>query len=154
MHRIKEYYEEIKGHPEKEERLQEIMCTSMEKIKKEAPHEFYSTMYEIHCAVFGPHFDENLAKRAVAEMRNADGTIGEHWSYEQVKSLANQNNITHCADLYYAMNSLHSDLSKYFGNDAGTYLKMAKGLYFEDIDGGEDKIFLQYYSRFFPCMED
>lgn len=77
-------------------------------------------------------------------MQNVDGTTGEHWSFEQCSSIANQYGIKCYSDWYYAMNSLWSDLSKTLDSDAHTYAKIAKALYFDDPDMSEGKLFKQW----------
>ena len=96
-------------------------------------------MYKMHCAVYGPHFDECLAKKAVAKMKNVDGTHGEYWTYEQTSQLAEQQGIKHKADWYYVMNMLHSDYSEIYGNDINMYIRVAKA-YMNDPDASEGKV--------------
>ena len=52
-------------------------------------------MMKIHCIAYGPHFDEHLAKKAVSEMKNVDGTTGEHWTVEETTRVMDQNGV-HC----------------------------------------------------------
>ena len=49
--------------------------------------ELCANMYE---AINGPHFDEEHARYAVAEMENEDGTKGPHWTVEETTSIASQ----------------------------------------------------------------
>ncbi|MCD7811999.1 MAG: hypothetical protein LUG91_09180 [Ruminococcus sp.] len=146
MHRIIEYAEQIVGDEAKEKEFKHIVCEAMEKIRKSSPEEFYSTMYKLHCLVYGPHFDEHLAKKAVAEMRNVDGTSGEHWTIQQTNSLAMQHNIKEKYDFYYVINMLHSDFSEIIGNDNSTYAKLAKA-YMCDPDAPEGKAFRLWFSQ-------
>lgn len=139
MHRYKEYLAAVAGNPEKEEKIKEIACEAIEKIKMYCPEEFWATVYKLHCVAYGPHFDEKLAKMAVAKMRNVDGTTGEHWSMEQANSLADQYGVKHKADWYYTMNMLYSDFSQVIGSDAGSYAKLAKA-YMQDPDAPEGKV--------------
>lgn len=44
-------------------------------------------------AEHGPHFDEEMARKAVSKMENEDGSRGQHWSIEETTSLANQHGI-------------------------------------------------------------
>jgi hypothetical protein len=90
------------------------------------------------------HFDEKLAKKAVARMKNVDGSTGEHWTWEQTTSVANQYGIKCYGDWYYSLNMLWSDLSNVMGSDANTYAKMAKAMYFDDVDMVEGKLFREY----------
>lgn len=45
---------------------------------------------ERHEAMYGPHFNEECALKAVSKMENEDGSRGEHWSLEETTSIANQ----------------------------------------------------------------
>ena len=45
---------------------------------------------ERHEAMYGPHFNEECALKAVSKMENEDGSRGEHWSLEETASIANQ----------------------------------------------------------------
>lgn len=141
MHRrYKEYLAAVAGNAEKEEEIKDIICAAVDKIKMYCPEEFWATVYKLHCVAFGPHFDESLAKKAVAKMRNVDGTVGEHWSMEQTNQLADQYGVKHKADWYYTMNMLYSDFSQVIGSDAGSYAKLAKA-YLQDPDAPEGKAF-------------
>ena len=125
MHkRFKHYWEEAQGSDVKEQELTDIVCDALDELRMHCPRLYWDTMYKMHCAVYGPHFDECLAKKAVARMKNVDGTHGEYWTYEQTSQLAEQQGIKHKADWYYVMNMLHSDYSEIYGND----ITMAQGL--------------------------
>ena len=82
---------------------------------------------------------EELAKKAVAKMKNVDGTCGEHWTYEQTSQLADQQGIRCKADWYYVMNMLHSDFAEILGSDTNNYVRMAKA-YINDPDASEGKV--------------
>jgi hypothetical protein len=56
-----------------------IFCIMRERLK-----------IERHEAVYGPHFNEECALKAVSKMENEDGSRGEHWSLEETTSIANQ----------------------------------------------------------------
>lgn len=77
--------------------------------------ELCANMYE---AINGPHFDEEHARYAVAEMENEDGTKGPHWTVEETTSIANQMGINLKSekhnkwDWYVAMNMIYSDFYK------------------------------------------
>lgn len=42
---------------------------------------------ERHEAMYGPHFNEECALKAVSKMENEDGSRGEHWSLEETTSI-------------------------------------------------------------------
>lgn len=50
---------------------------------------------ERHEAMYGPHFNEECALKAVSKMENEDGSRGEHWSLEETTSIANQYGLQH-----------------------------------------------------------
>lgn len=140
MHKLKEYMLKAASDPVKKQELEEVACEAIEKLRKHCPELFWETAYKLHCIVYGPHFDECLAKQAVAKMRNVDGSSGAHWSYEQVASIASQHGIKEVADLYYTINMLYSDFAEVLGSDMGTYVKMAKA-YMNDPDAEAGKVF-------------
>lgn len=43
---------------------------------------------ERHEAMYGPHFNEEQALKAVSKMENEDGSRGEHWSLEEATSVS------------------------------------------------------------------
>lgn len=144
MRQLREYMTAIEGNHAKEEEVYEALWWGICKLKHHDEDDFDKMMMMVHCIVYGPHFDEIMAKMAVSQMENVDGTHGEHWSFEQVRSVASQHNIKEVADMYYALNMLYSDLSGVFGGDVGTYIKMAKALYFDDPDMPKGKLFKQW----------
>ena len=144
MHELREYMKVIEGNVAKEEEVYEHLWWGLCKLKLHDEEDYHKMMMKVHCVVYGMHFDEALAKKAVAHMKNVDGTTGEHWSWEQTTSVANQYGIKHYADWYYALNSLWSDLSNVLGGDANTYAKIAKAMYFDDPDMTEGKLFKAY----------
>lgn len=146
MHKYMEIMDLIASDLEKQEKLKKIVCDSIDRMKRYCPEEFYTTIYRIHCVAYGPHFDEHLAKKAVGRLRNVDGTVGEHWSMEQTDSIAKQEKIRHKADFYYVMNMLHSDYAEILGNDAATYVKLAKA-YINDQDSPEGKPFILWLAQ-------
>lgn len=70
---------------------------------------------ERHEAMYGPHFNEEQALKAVSKMENEDGSRGEHWSLEEATSIANQYGINlksekfNKYDWYVALNMVRSD---------------------------------------------
>lgn len=76
MHKLKKYWEKVSADPVKIEEMEEIVCEALEEIRGRCPRLFWDTAYKLHCVAYGPHFDEHLAKKAVARMKNVDGTYG------------------------------------------------------------------------------
>jgi hypothetical protein len=47
-------------------------------------------LHELDC---GPHFDVDIAIKAVTSMENVDGTTGQHWTFAEVEKEAQKRNI-------------------------------------------------------------
>lgn len=146
MHEYNRYWEAVRNDAHKTEELVKISNEMHKNLKAHCPSAYYDMLTKMHCVVFGPHFDEHTAKMAVARMKNVDDTTGEYWTMEQTNSLASQNNVKHTCDFYYTMNMLHSDFSKVLGNDAMTYVKLAKA-YMCDPDGPDGKPFVLWIAQ-------
>ena len=140
MHKLKKYWEKVSADPVKIEEMEEIVCEALEEVLGRCTRLFWDTAYKLHYVAYGTHFDEHLAKKAVAGMKNVDGTCGEHWTYEQTRQLADQQVITQKADWYYVMNMLYSDYSEIYGSDINMYIRVAKA-YMRDPDAPEGKVF-------------
>ena len=140
MHKLKKYWEKVSADPVKITEMEEIVCEALEEVRGRCPRLFWDTAYKLHCVAYAPHFDEHLAKKAVARMKNVDGTCGEHWTFEETNQLADQQGITQKADWYYVMNMLYSDYSEIYGSDINMYIRVAKA-YMRDPDAPEGKVF-------------
>lgn len=64
---------------------------------------------ERHEAMYGPHFNEECALKAVSKMENEDGSRGEHWSLEETTSLAS-------CEVINAITSGNANLASQFAN--------------------------------------
>lgn len=148
MHKIKYYMQAAEGDEHKEHKIHELLCEGMHKLCLLDKDYYMGMMMKIHEAVYGPHFDECLAKTAVAEMENVNGTRGGHWSMDQTDKEAEKHGIHHKYDFYYVVNMLWSDFANTWGGDAEIYIKSAKA-YMQDPDAGEGKAFKQYIARYF-----
>lgn len=95
---------------------------------------------ERHEAMYGPHFNEECALKAVSKMENEDGSRGEHWSLEETTSIANQYGINlkgekyNKYDWYVALNMIRSD---YYRNEFKAK-KEAASKYDEEMDKCKD----------------
>ncbi len=109
-------------------------------------------------AEYGPHFNEEHAKKAVNKMENEDGTHGPHWSLEETTSLANQYGISLTSrfnryDWFVALNMVYSDfyrviLSITGSNSVKHFIEFAKAwLNDKDIDEGK----MWYYYQYVMC---
>ena len=104
-------------------------------------------MNGLYIMIYGEHFNEETAKKAVSCMVNDDGTTGEHWNIEETTAVAKQNNITFGSfnqfDWYYTLNMIYSDFSKVFGSNTEMYIKVAKS-WLEDKDAPKGKAYKYY----------
>lgn len=142
------YWLAIKDDPEKMKSFYDEVIESVEEMKSTNPKAYKKAMLEIHESIFGEHFDEDMALKAVAGMKNVDGTTGEHWTLEQTTSVLKQHDLGYNPyDFYYLMNMLYSDFSNVLGTDVGIYLKMAMA-YIDDPDAEEGKVFEIWESRY------
>lgn len=103
----------------------------------------------------GPHFDEEYAKKAVADMYSPgdNGTMvhGEHWSIEQVKAAiapyrAMMSEQDTCWDAYVALNMYWHDLGRNYkkrNQENSALIEDAMTWAFCDHDAPEGKIW--YY---------
>lgn len=137
--------------PKKQVEFQKVTCDVLQRMKVVMPKEYYASLYDMYCIVYGCHFTKELAEKAVGKMVNVDGTSGGHWTYKEVEDLASKNGIKEIADLYYALNMLYSDSAKVLGSGTSTYLELAKALYFNDPDMVGGKLFKQWYATSGLC---
>lgn len=88
--------------------------------------------------ILNPSFTKETAKYAVSEMKNKDGTTGEHWDYNTTTHVleSKKYNFKPC-DWYYVLNMIYSDYYK-SGRSDETYIEMAFD-FLEDKDSVENK---------------
>lgn len=127
--------------------LIDVFSNSILPLKYKEPEVFKQIIHSLYVECYGEHFSDWLAIQAVSEMKNVDGSEGEHWSISQIEDAIRQYNIKGLAfnkwDIYYVMNMLYSDYSNVFGSDTSTYAKVCKA-WFEDIDVAEGKAYRYY----------
>ena len=140
----------ISTHPDKDKiecRIDETFIKYLEKIKYIDKCLYEDIMMHLYIDTYGEHFNEEIARHAVSEMENEDGTYGEHWTLEETTRLMNQykmsSELYNEYDFYYVINMLYSDFYSVVGNDTTTYLKLAK-YWLTDKDVSEGKA-LRYY---------
>lgn len=110
---------------------------------------------ERHEAMYGPHFNEECALKAVSKMENEDGSRGEHWSLEETTSIANQYGINlkgekyNKYDWYVALNMIRSDyyravVTMTSSDHIKYFVELAKA-WLNDKDIEEGKMWYYYY---------
>ncbi len=93
-------------------------------------------------------FEKKTAHEWVKKMKNADGSTGEHWTFEQTSQVLKQKGFE-CdpAEFYATMNMLWSDygaVAKRYGTDnVEFWAEMAKS-FLMDKDAEDDKLALYY----------
>lgn len=97
----------------------------------------------------GERLTKDQAAAWVAEMENADGTRGGHWSMEQTEAVRKQRGIECDPVMFYAaMNMMYSDyckaVEKTGSGSVDLYAYMAKA-FLEDEDAAPDKLGRYYH---------
>lgn len=119
--------------------LEHIMIEAIDNLKL-IDYELYQRIeHKLYKMVYGHHLSKELACEWVASMKNKDGTVGEHWSFEETSKIAGNHNLN---DWYAILNMVYSDYynSKYGLDD---YVSFAND-FIGDKDGKESKV-LDYY---------
>lgn len=134
IHRIME-----EGKEENMHCLSEMMDDLICDLKESDPELYKQYACKLHKLVYGDHLSEEMARDWVKGMKNKDGTVGEHWTWEQTSQYAEH--YDKC-DFYAVLNMMYSD---YYNSrfDTSTYLALAKD-WLDDPDVGKDKT-LKYY---------
>ena len=114
---------------------------------------------ERHERMYGPHFNEECALKAVAKMQNEDGTNGQHWSVSESVALANRYGVSFNTDKYnkydwyVALNMVYSDYYQLVRNNQISdttkfFVELAK-YWLKDKDVDEGKMW--YYFKYVMC---
>ena len=119
----------------------------MRKLKNENQELYSELMSGLYVLVFGEHFNEELAKEAVENMKNADGTNGAHWSLKEAVEAAKNEGISfnnfNEYDWFYVLNMIYSDFYKVFNGNTNMYVKTAFE-WLNDIDVKPGKAYRYY----------
>lgn len=141
--------DEYKNSPD----VMRVISKKIGKFIQEMETEHVEETEELHCdldmIIYGPHFTEFSAERAVAEMKNDDGTVGEHWNVDETTTAASNKGIDfdmakfNIYDWYYTMNMIYSDFYLFHQGDANKVVEMSL-LWLKDKDAPEGKSYLYY----------
>ena len=108
-----------------------------EEVRKKDPELVNKFLMKIDL-LLNPHFTEETAKHVVSKMLNKDGSVGEHWTYEQTSSVLDSEKFDFdYADWYYVLNMMYSDYYKN-GRTTETYIELAHD-FLSDSDAPEGK---------------
>lgn len=106
-----------------------------EDMARNYPEKVEHFLKDIKDMVCYPPLTEEEAKKYVSKMENKDGTMGGHWTLEQVKELGKSHPALKqfdCLDFYVALNMMYSDYHS-TGKNAEYYVELA-----EDFLGDKD----------------
>jgi hypothetical protein len=124
-----------------------VIDEHLDKICFSDPNAYHSVMNDIYMIANGPYFNLDVAMKAVAGMKNEDGTIGEKISLENSYTVASQLGITFDKftkyDWYYVLNMMYSDYVNVIGSNSQVYNEMAKA-FIMDSDSPKGKAYLYY----------
>lgn len=109
--------------------------------------------------MYGPHFNEVEAHKAVKNMINEDGTHGPHWTIEEAVNIAGQHNVDLTTtkynkyDWFVALNMIYSDYYKVLHSinpmTTNKHFVDFTLAWLEDQDIGEGKMW--YYYTYIMC---
>lgn len=150
---IKELFEHMKtATDEQNDKALEVFDQMLVGIKRAYPTEYrkYSMMLdEVYKAHDEAHLTKEEALEYVAHMKNKDGSVGPHWSLEQVKEYMAKRpefDEIYLLDFYVAINMMYSDYYKP-GRPVEVYAELAKD-FIADKDAPADKV-----KRYMLAME-
>ena len=121
------------------EYLEDLLIGLIDDIKFTDHTKYLSIEHVLYCLVYGHHLNHDLAHHWVSQMKNKDGTHGEHWTKEQTSQFAGTHDLN---DWYAVINMGYSDVynARFNTND---YVELARD-WITDPDVGPDKT-LRYY---------
>lgn len=130
------------GKTEVMEELTEMVSDFIDEVKEHHPEKAHNFIMMVDL-LLNPHFTKETAYYAVSNMKNKDGSIGEHWSRETTDRVLESRGyeFNHC-DWYVALNMIYSDYYK-SGRSDDTYIELAYD-FLSDEDGPENKM-KKYY---------
>lgn len=121
----------------------------LEKVHEKCPELYHDYVQSLYVVLYGYHFNEDMARKAVEHMVNNDGTTGAHWSYEQSLQLAQRAGINFNTvhfnewDWYYVINMIYSDYYGVLTDDTTSYIRVAQA-FLDDKDAPDGKAYRYY----------
>ena len=144
MHKYNIDYIVEHGTPSQMEEMKEVFEDVVCDLKLFDHNSYIRAEYRLHCIAHGGHMGEKAAKCWVSNMKNKDGTIGQHWSWEQTEQVKRDKGLSFdSSDWYAVLNMIYSD---YYHTklDTNMYIEMAKD-WLTDGDVGGHKTLKYYY---------
>lgn len=139
---IKELYHYMTTATEEQnDQAIEVLSEIMHDLQKKYPE--YYRKYDERLEIIYKHnpLTKEEALHYVSRMKNKDGSVGEHWTYEQTSNyLQTHEGFQHLNKncFYVAMNMMYSDYYKP-ARTTDTYANLAKD-FIEDEDAPSDKV--------------
>lgn len=128
------------------ERLTDVIDKFTHKVKEVAPELEKKFITEVKLSNKCIPWDKDQAEYAVKNMRNKDGTTGEHWSYAQTSDVMSKKGYDfNPAEWFYVLNMVYSDhYSQDFPVD--TYVKLACDI-LTDVDAPKNATKKTYIAK-------
>lgn len=126
------------------EALRDVFDDLICDLKADNPELYKEAELRIHRIAYGTHLGEFLAKSWVSHMENKDGTVGQHWSWEETEQVRSQYaKDIDPSDWYAVLNMMYSD---YYNPKLGTsdYIQLAID-WLRDKDVPDGKTLRYYY---------
>lgn len=121
----------------KMELLTKITNNFVEAVKDENADLYYNFLKDVDI-LMNPHFTKETAEYAVKNMKNKDGTTGQHWNMEQAEKALEKTGFSfNKYDWFYILNMQYSDYYKQ-GKPDFQYIEEAID-FLNDKDGPDDK---------------
>jgi hypothetical protein len=112
------------GKTEEMEELTEMIDDFIEEVREHHPEKVKDFVMTVDL-LLNPYFTKETAKYVVSQMKNKDGSVGEHWDRDTTdKVLHSKGYDFNPCDWYVALNMIYSDYYK-SGRSDETYIEMA-----------------------------
>lgn len=128
------------------EQIKEFATDFITMLKATQPELYNEAEDWLYKEVYGCHFNEWSLNKALNNMVNEDGSVGQHWSLDQTTQLLNQYNYKfNKYDWCYTMNMIYSDYYGVVDNDTTTYVRISEK-FLCDKDAPDGKAYIYYRS--------
>lgn len=131
----------------KPEQLKSFLSDQLDELKRTMPELYEQMECELYEHIYGPHFTSWKYDEAVSDLKNEDGTVGPHWTAEQITEYAKAHGLQYRGyneyDFAYVMNMVYSDYRGAVQDSTDAYFMLARA-FIEDNDAPEGKAFLYW----------
>lgn len=131
----------------KPEQLKSFLSDQLDELKRTMPELYEQMECELYEHIYGPHFTSWKYDDAVSELKNEDGTVGPHWTVQQITEYAKAHGLQYRDyneyDFAYVMNMVYSDYRGAVQDSTDAYFMLARA-FIEDKDAPEGKAFIYW----------